>query len=172
MRSALDLVKLLLPEEMDCAVDATVGRGKDTLELAKRSRMVYGFDLQKEALEEATELLRDYEQIHLYKLCHSKMKSVIKEKVDLVVFNLGYLPKGDKDFTTRVNTTREAILAALDLLKSGGKILVVAYQHDEGKEEIKMLESLELPQQEVDLFRFTHVNGVKGPPEAWVFVKK
>lgn len=172
MRSALDFVKLLFPEEMDCAVDATVGRGKDSLELAKRARLVYGFDLQEEALEEAWELLKDYEHVHFYKLCHSKMKSVINEEVDLVVFNLGYLPKGDKGFTTKVNTTREAILAALDLLKSGGKILLVAYQHDEGKEEIEMLESLDLPQQEVDLFRFTHVNGVMGPPEAWVFVKK
>lgn len=172
MRSALDLVRLLLPDHMDLAVDATVGRGRDTLELAKRAKRIIGFDLQKEALDEARKLLNDYPQVELHQLCHSRMKEVIHDEVDLIMFNLGYLPKGDKSFTTHEDTTKIAILAGLDLLKAGGKILLVAYQHEEGRREIEMLESLALPQQEVDVFRFQHHNGAQHPPEAWVFVKK
>lgn len=172
MASALDFVKYLIPDNMDLAVDATVGRGKDTLFLAKRAKKVVGFDLQREALLEAKKVLKDFDHVELYQSCHSQMGEVIHQPVDIILFNLGYLPKGNKEMTTRWQTTERAIFQGLKLLKPGGKILIVAYQHEEGKKEISMLKNLNLSQKEVEIFRLTHVNGIMDPPEAWVLLKK
>lgn len=171
MRSALDFVHQLIPENIDLAIDATVGRGRDSLILARRSKRLIGFEIQKEALEEAKLLLKDY-NVRLYKDCHSQMDLYVKEKVDLIIFNLGYLPRGDKRICTRAETTQLAIKKGLELLHTGGRILIVAYKHPKGQDEIKMLENLDLPQNQADIFRLTHYNGKNHPPEAWVIIKK
>ncbi|NLY37307.1 MAG: methyltransferase domain-containing protein [Tissierellia bacterium] len=171
MRSALNFVHLLIPEKMDVAIDATVGRGRDSLLLAQRSKKLIGFEIQKEALQEAAILLRDYD-VSLYNHCHSQMDKFVKSGVDLIMFNLGYLPGGDKALCTDPSTTELAIRKGLKLLKVGGIILIVAYTHSRGLEEIKMLENLNISQKEADVFRFIHHNGINQPPQAWVLVKK
>lgn len=171
MRSALDFVHHLIPENMDLAIDATVGRGRDSLVLAQHSKKLIGFEIQKEALEEARELLKDY-NVCLYNDCHSHIDDYVKEKADLVMFNLGYLPGGNKSICTDPSSTEIAIRKSLKLLKIGGIILVVAYGHTQGLEEIRMIENLNISQKEADIFRFTHYNGVNQPPEAWLFIKK
>ena len=59
----------------------------------------------------------------------------LKNKVSLILFNLGYLPGGNKLITTKANTTLKAIKSGLNLLNNKGKILVVFYPHKEGKKE-------------------------------------
>jgi hypothetical protein len=57
------------------------------------------------------------------------------------MFNLGYLPGGDKQRTTSASTTTEAIAAGVSLLKSGGVMTVVAYRgHAGGQEEVRAVE--------------------------------
>ena len=57
-----------------------------------------------------------------------------ENKISLVLFNLGYLPGGNKNITTNWNTTRKAIEDAFKLLNNKGMILIVVYPgHDEGK---------------------------------------
>ena len=54
----------------------------------------------------------------------------------MVMFNLGYLPRGDKACTTAAHTTLRALEAALAGLKPGGIITVMAYTgHDGGMQE-------------------------------------
>ncbi len=171
MKSALDFVHSLIPDKLDISIDATLGRGKDALILAKRSRLLIGFELQKEAYDRSRKLLEGY-NTRLYNCCHSEMGDLVDERVDLVIFNLGYLPGGNKEFSTQASTTKKAILASLKLLVSGGRVLIVAYGHSQGQEEIQMLKDLEIDQGYADVFRLVHHNGTNRPPEAWIIIKK
>ena len=48
------------------------------------------------------------------------------------MFNLGYLPGGDKSMITREQTTLSALQQALDILREGGLCTVVCYPGHEG----------------------------------------
>ena len=94
------------------AVDATVGKGKDTLKLLETvgaKGFVYGFDLQKEALDAANKLLRDYKNYKLFLESHENIDKI--EKLDLVIYNLGYLPGSDKKITTLRDSTITSLKA-------------------------------------------------------------
>lgn len=57
-----------------------------------------------------------------------------------IVFNLGYLPGGDKARTTKAETTLEAVHASLCLLKKDGLLSLTMYSgHPEGAEEKRAL---------------------------------
>ncbi len=131
----------------DVVVDATVGKGYDTLFLASLTPLgkVYGFDIQKSAITETKERTKDYPNVKLYLKSHALMDEEIDEKVKMVIFNLGYLPGGDKKITTTVKTTIIAIQKAYNLLLEGGKIFICIYPgHDEGnKEDIAIREFVE-----------------------------
>ncbi len=125
----------------DIVIDATTGNGNDTLYLSKTvsSGKVFGFDIQKSAINN-TKTLLDSNNCNNYELIlssHSNMTSYLSDylgKVSLVLFNLGYLPSGDKTITTKYETTIKAIEEAFKLIHNMGMILVVIYPgHDEGK---------------------------------------
>ena len=55
---------------------------------------------------------------------------------DLGVFNLGYLPQGDKSITTTTSTSLEAIKKAVKLMDKA--LFVVCYiGHEEGEKGLK-----------------------------------
>lgn len=136
----------------DIAVDATCGNGQDTLALAKmyltpREGNIYAFDIQERAIASTQLLLADAlpeeirKRIVLTCASHEHFPfSIAPESVRLFVYNLGYLPKGDKSLTTRVESTLSSIQEALKLLACGGAISVTCYPgHTEGAEEEKSL---------------------------------
>jgi hypothetical protein len=52
------------------------------------------------------------------------------------MFNLGYLPRGDRSIVTRAATTLAAIDGLLRQLSSGGRITILSYRgHSGGQEE-------------------------------------
>jgi predicted methyltransferase len=131
--------------EGDLAIDATAGNGHDVAFLAEQvgnSGKVYAFDLQKEAIEATAKLLAEkgLENVELHQCGHESMvealPSEIFGQVTAVTFNLGYLPGGDKSVVTQITTTRLALRAAMDTLRPGGLLAVVAYRgHPGGPEE-------------------------------------
>lgn len=134
----------------DIAIDATVGNGHDTLFLAScvgASGKVYGFDIQQQALDSAYHRLEQAgqsAQVSLYHAGHETMGFMVPEmvqgKVKAVMFNLGYLPGGDKRRTTAASTTLAALQAALSLLAPGGVISLLAYTgHPGGREEAELV---------------------------------
>ena len=139
------LVKDIVEEHIkkgDSVVDATMGNGKDTLWLSKMTGTkgkVYCFEIQNNAATKALDMLyqRDTEAaIELIFRGHEVMDKMIEEKVSAVIFNLGYLPGGDKEITTKAETTVAGINAALKILKKGGIVAVTCYTgHPEGKKE-------------------------------------
>jgi len=130
----------------DIAIDATVGNGHDTrflVECVGATGRVYGFDLQPAALK-ATALRLDAAGLAPAVLCHAshaRMRQTLPDlspgTVGVVMFNLGYLPGGDKQFITRVDSTLAALEDALMLLKPGGLVTVISYPgHTGGDEEL------------------------------------
>ena len=131
--------------EGDLAIDATAGNGRDVAFLAEHvgsSGMVYAFDLQKDAIEATRKLLseKELENVELHQCGHERMDErlplEILGQVTAVTFNLGYLPGGDKSIVTQTPTTLLALRAAIDMLRPGGLLAVVAYRgHPGGSEE-------------------------------------
>ena len=71
---------------------------------------------------------------------HHLVKDYVKEPIKAGMFNLGYLPGGDKRITTMRETTMPAIEAAIDLLAPDGILNIAVYPgHEEGEAEGKMI---------------------------------
>lgn len=124
----------------DIVVDMTVGNGFDTLTLCTLAKYVYGFDIQTKAIENTKKLLQEHNIInyHLFLASHELINHYLsdyKNKIKLVLFNLGYLPKGDKSITTLAKSTLKAFIDSYDLISKDGLILMVFYPHEEGKKE-------------------------------------
>ena len=131
------------------AVDATVGNGHDTLFLAglvAPGGRVYGFDLQEEAIKKTARLVTDHgysKIVTLFNQGHENMNRFVPEKVNGIIFNLGYLPGGDHTVVTKPDTTVKAVREGLDLLAEGGIMCIVVYTgHQGGQEEQDKLEYL------------------------------
>src|SRR6516165_672501 len=101
------------------AVDATVGNGYDTLFLAHRvgpRGKVLGFDVQKAALAGARELLKfvgSLDRVSLIHDSHSHLENYLPQGalVHGAMFNLGYLPRGNRELIARPDTTILALEA-------------------------------------------------------------
>lgn len=132
--------ELLSPN--DLVVDATCGNGHDTLALAKLAKHVYAIDIQHDAISAAKERVASCSnKVTFMQGCHSQFPGVIpRNSIKLVVYNLGYLPGGDKTKTTMQDTTLASIRNALDLVMPGGMVSITCYPgHHEGKLEQDML---------------------------------
>ncbi len=265
-----ELAALLMAQYVrpgDTVVDATVGNGWDTVALARLARggRVYGFDIQREALERAEVRLREAgcpvawraegvpglrdgapgetteafgvqgaaprldgapgetteafrvqgealcldgapgESTEAFRaqgeaLCldgapgerpgneaaacgetllicadHRRMAEYVCGQAAAVVFNLGYLPGGDKKITTRADSTCEAMRSALSLLRPGGALIVTIYGgHPAGKAEREAVLRLagELPAEEYHTLHARLTNQGEGAPEVLAVVKR
>ncbi len=136
--------------EGDIAIDATAGNGKDTVFLAEHvgeTGHVYAFDIQDLALTRTRNLLQEFNLLHrctLLLASHSDLLQHIPRSlhghIRAVMFNLGYLPGGDRALTTTVETTMEAVQQAFHLLNIGGRISIVVYPgHTAGAVESEFL---------------------------------
>jgi len=144
---ALHLVRPYVTPD-SAVIDATCGGGRDTLALAEMGpARLYAFDVQEQAVRATTALLQDHGYcksitdgaITICCVPHEEMGRVVPSgdgaaPVSVVIFNLGYLPGGDKDLTTRTDSTMTAVRAAMDLLAPDGVICLTMYSgHPEGK---------------------------------------
>lgn len=185
------------------AVDATCGNGNDTLWLAERFGRVYAFDIQAEACEKTTELLRSkLDEISGRKndsaegekaakqetpaicpvsiICdsHEYLEDYLYEEpmnINLIMFNLGYLPGGDKDITTDSSKTIKALEGALRLLAVGGMVSIMLYWgHEAGKEEREAVLDFakDLDSKEYHVIRTDMMNQQGCPPEILLIEKK
>lgn len=154
------------------AVDATAGNGFDTLFLCRsvgKGGKVYGFDIQESAIRNTETLLNENgcaSRAVLIKDSHHRMSEYVKESVDCVVFNLGYLPKGDHLITTMKETTVNALEQALYLLNPGGAVFIALYWgHPGGEEERAAVEKFaeSLPASQWDVSETSFPNKNKAP---------
>jgi len=126
----------------DSAIDATCGNGQDTLllaELVGPEGKVWAFDIQEGALSrtkaglEAAGLARRVSLVHAG---HERLAEIVAEPVKAILFNLGYLPTGERGIKTAAASTLAALEQGMRLLLPSGIILVAVYTgHDGGAEE-------------------------------------
>ena len=163
------------------AVDATMGNGRDTLWLCQRvgpNGHVYAFDVQPEAVERTGQRLRDADlSDRATLLCqgHQHMADFVPEPVDVVMFNLGWLPGAEHAVTTRTETTLQAVDAALTLLRPQGLMTVCVYPgHEEGTRELRALTQWagRLDSRLYDALLERYMNQPNDPPQLIAVKKK
>lgn len=173
---ATKLLHLLLNnflKEGQIAVDATAGNGYDTLFLAQQvgpSGRVYAFDIQNEALDKAKKLLACHnysERVKFILDSHDKLKYYVKQEINCLVYNLGYLPGGDKNIITTENTSLTSLQQGIELIAPGGVLSLIAYRgHSGGDKEAQIVEEylqrLESPPW--DVLSWKRVNGTPTAP--------
>jgi hypothetical protein len=118
-------------------IDATCGQGFDTLILRDEALAPHGrliaLDIQPEALEKTFKAWNSHPcqkpcTLTLHNLCHSHIDQIADPgSVDLIVYNLGYLPHSDKQATTLAETTLTSANKALNLLADSGMITFTVY---------------------------------------------
>ena len=146
----LDLQKQFILDHLgagDTAVDFTMGNGHDTAFLSQtvgEKGHIFAFDIQKSALESTEKTLANANCPKNYTLIcdsHHNVKNYVTEKIKAGMFNLGWLPGGDRSITTLRATTLPAIEAAISLLGSDAILTVAVYPgHSEGDAEGKMVD--------------------------------
>ena len=136
-------------KEGNTAVDFTMGNGHDTLFLSKtvgESGRVYAFDIQPDALISTEKRLKENNAPENYTLIcdsHHNAGKYVEGTIKAGMFNLGYLPGGDKRITTKRETTLAAIKTAVELLSPEGILLIAVYPgHEEGEIEGELIHEM------------------------------
>lgn len=160
------------------AVDCTMGNGHDTLflsQLLEGRGQVYSMDIQQYALESTAKLLENNgrKNVTLVLDGHENVNAYVKE-IDIAMFNLGYLPKGDHGLITKPETTVQAIDQVVKMLKSKGIVSIISYYgHEGGRAEKDSVELLtrSLNQKKFDVIRIEQGNRGNNPPIV-TFIRK
>lgn len=111
--------------------------------LAPLVKKVYAFDIQEKAILMTEEKIKEnhVSNVQVIHASHENFASHVKA-FKAAIFNLGYLPGGDKSITTQADTTVRTIELMLDLLPVNGFIQIVLYTgHDAGLKEAVALEA-------------------------------
>ena len=136
----------------DKVIDATVGNGFDTLFLAETVGVeghVFGFDIQKRAINIAQTHLRKTGMLDHVTLIHAGHETMLKhipekyrKQIKAVFFNLGYLPGAVKSIITKPKTTILALDMAWRLIAIDGFISITYYPgHPGGADEAASVNS-------------------------------
>lgn len=173
----LEFSKFFLEQKIQptsIAIDATCGNGFDTLFLCERIALgkIYSIDIQEEAILKAKKKVLETlgeipSNLFFFNQSHEEFPAEIPTgSVDLILYNLGYLPGSDKKVKTYFESTLSSVKAALKLLAKGGLLSITCYSgHLEGEIEESGLKSFLkglLPEE----FCYTHVffaNRTKAP---------
>ena len=102
-------------------------------------------------------------QTTLFPLGHEHLHAVLDEETEITaaIFNLGYLPKSNKEIITKPATTKQALDGLLPHLVKGSRIiLVVYYGHEGGSEELDLVTNYTqaLPQDVYSVLRYEFIN--------------
>jgi Putative rRNA methylase len=168
-------------EKNDIVIDATLGNGKDSLFLSRLlnldKKRLFCIDIQKIAIEKSKRLLKanldrkSFENISFINNSHEKLDMIVDVKANLIVYNLGYLPGGDKSITTMANTTILSLNNAFNILNKKAAISIISYpRHEEGKKEDLLLGSFlkSLDPKEFSVLKHFWINKYLAPIFYWI----
>lgn len=158
------LMKSKIPTSKIC-LDMTFGNGNDSYKMLSinKSIQVYGFDIQKICIDNA----KKTNNLKVINDSHLNFEKYTNEKIDFAVFNLGYLPGGDKNITTNYDTVIKTLEKLLKLMNIEGQIVITFYPgHRPGFEEsINIINFLRtLNQKEFNVIRYDFLNQINNPP--------
>ncbi|MCK9536589.1 MAG: class I SAM-dependent methyltransferase [Bacilli bacterium] len=170
VKTIIDLSHDLIKENItkqDVVLDLTVGNGNDTLFLVKIAKFVYGFDIQTAAINQAKLKLVNYDNYRLINTSHEYFLDYINKDFKAAIFNLGYLPGGNKLITTMAGSTLLTLKLVLENIKVTGICVLVVYPgHYEGKRESQALlnYSAKLDQLKYQVIKYEFINQINNPP--------
>ena len=143
LRGPVPLAHLMLRQFVhtgDTVVDATCGNGNDTLllaELVGATGRVWAFDIQATAIGHTARKLVDAgwaERAELVHGGHEAMAERVPDGVGAVVFNLGYLPGGDRTIITKGAVPGDTVITDGHVrLAPNSPVEVKGAQADQGK---------------------------------------
>lgn len=171
--SHLELAPLLwqkLIRSDSLVVDMTAGNGKDTavLKSFNPGRLI-AIDIQETAILKAK---TNVEGVEFHVADHSQFPDRLEEgSVTIAVYNLGYLPGGDKSLTTELKSTLLSVQKMLSKLEKGGALSITCYPgHNEGAEEEKELLEFarSLNPLEFMVFHTRFINRNQSPSLLWI----
>lgn len=148
-------------------IDMTAGNGNDTLMLAELASKVYAFDIQEVAVKNTKEKTIGKDNVVIIKDSHDNVLNYVNEKVNGVIYNLGYLPCGDKSITTNYETTISSLKKVLTMLNVHGRVVIVCYPGcSSGKKESDELDVFlsSLSQKEYSVIVYKFINQINNPP--------
>lgn len=160
----------------DTVIDTTCGNGFDTSFLAgilsTEGRLI-ALDKQAAAIQTTRDLIAKEHgdavaaRIEFTQGCHSVFpENILPESVKLIVYNLGYLPKGDKSIITQTETTLQSLSYALKLVQPGGAVSITCYSGHPGgdtEEAAVMAFCQALPQDTWNAVAHVRLNKPKAP---------
>ncbi|XMB71971.1 class I SAM-dependent methyltransferase [Mycoplasmatota bacterium WC30] len=166
MINIVELSHKLLDEfdNPNIAIDMTCGNGYDTLFLAKKAKKVYAFDIQDEAINNTLKLLEENKinNVTVLKESHDLFDIFVSENFDLAIYNLGYLPSGNKDIKTNSRIVINSLEKALEMMNSKAIIIIVIYLHD-SDENIKISDFVSKLDRNYDVIKYMVLNKDKSP---------
>lgn len=156
-------------KKVNCAVDMTVGNGYDSKMILDNlnPEKLYCFDIQKNAIENTNKLLENYSNYILILDNHTNFLNYVKEKIDFAIYNLGYLPNGDKTITTNALDVEESLSKLLENLNEKAIVLITFYiGHNSGLVESEKIGNFlkKLNQKEFTVLEFNFKNQKNNPP--------
>lgn len=174
MKPHIELARRLWREHLqpgDLTIDATLGNGHDALFLHELGCVVVGLDIQETALK-AAKIRIGERPIRLVHLSHEKISSLVLPKPpQLIVYNLGYLPGGDKGITTLLESTLKSVEEGLKILSPKGALSITCYPgHDEGLREEEALTqwASQLESKRWDVCHHRWLNRPRAPSLLWI----
>lgn len=125
----------LFPKKKELAVDATIGNGHDSHFLLHHYKKAIGFDIQDIAIKRSLKLLGNYDTISIIKDSFINLDKYIKEPIDCLLYNLGFLPGSNHSIKTNYQDDIISLSKGLKMLSNDGICIVVFYtQHDNSEE--------------------------------------
>lgn len=162
-------------KEGDTVLDGTAGNGHDTVLLGRLvgdTGTVWACDCQQTAIERTAALLHEHQlqqRVRLIHGSHAHLAQQLPKDVQLqaAIFNLGYLPGGNKHLVTKADSTLPALNFVLQHLAPNGLLLVVVYTgHEGGAEEADAVTAAvsQLDQRAYTVLHYRFVNQANHPP--------
>lgn len=164
----------------DAVIDATAGNGHDTkllAELVEPDGTVFSFDIQQTALDRTAKKLKSAGLDNTTLICgsHSEIEQIVprslRGRIAAIMFNLGYLPNGDRSITTSTDSTISAIRQSTDLLSTTGVLTILAYTgHPGGEAEADAVQSVvdSLSEEQFDVEILTSQWGESNAPRLFI----
>lgn len=111
-------------------IDMTCGNGHDTYFLAQHCKQVTAVDIQQIAIESTKKRCEAFGNVRYIHSDHSKLDLESLKPIHGAIYNLGYLPKGDKDLITK----KESTIQSLESLKKYDLefLVITCYPRHEG----------------------------------------
>jgi len=146
------------------AIDMTAGNGYDSLFLAQIAKKVYSFDIQDEAINNTLKLLEEnnIQNVSVLKESHDLFDIFVSEDIDLAIYNLGYLPSGNKDIKTSALIVINSLEKAIEHLNINGIIVIVVYLHNHD-ESLKISNFAKKLDSKFDVMKYEVINKEQSP---------